>query len=239
MLPKKLHLRIYSEYMENWGRLQSLIEEVVHVEKYTKLIHSILKDNRHYIISDSNTDNEKLEYLKNLLLPYKIKIEILEETSKKYGWIKGKCNKENITIYAGNDIKDFFDNAEIYQECRRVLLSLISHELVHRGQYYIRKADFLHFYAFETNMDKKYYSNPQEIMAYAWMGIENMRANGYLDDQILTKIKNDNVYPAEMGFAYLYISDIKEADLNTYHKFLKYMYMYLKNPVKYYLKIEV
>ena len=233
-----LKQRVFNEYFQYFSRIQLLTEEVIHVEKYTELLYHLLTDSQEKILNGT-LDIDKLQIIKDILLPYKIEIEVTDDYAPNGGIIKGKCNKENITIYAGDTIFNFLQNKEKLKICIRVMVNLISHELVHRGQYYLRKSDFISFYAYENNIDKKYYSDPQEIMAYAWMGIENMRSHNISDETILKKIQTDTIYAAEIGFAHIYISDLKELDIKAYNQFLKYMYMYLKNPVKYDLKIKI
>lgn len=225
-------------YLSRFDRVSSLCEAVIHVDKYVDVLKSILYQNRNLIFNQTEEDN-KLNILNDIFKPYKIVFHVEDNIGKNYGLIKGICNKENIKIIVGFNIYDYLVDSPIFKIFGQKLLNLIGHELVHRGQYYIRKADFIYFYAYEKDTEKNYFSNPQEIMAYAWMGIENMRSHGYTDIQILNKIKSNNVSAAEIGFSHIYLSELRELDIKAYKRFLKYMYQYLKDPIKYDLKIVI
>jgi hypothetical protein len=234
----KRYKLFFNIYAQDYGRLQSLSEAVIHVDKYINMLNIYLNQNKFKIFNEGS-EEDKLRILNNLFLPYKIQFIVKDEFGKNYSLIRGLCNKENITIFVGFNIFDYLQDSPVFKVFSQKLLNLIGHELVHRGQYYVRKADFIHFYAYETNIDSNYFSNPQEIMAYAWMAIENMRSHGYNNDQILSKVKINNVSAAEIGFSHIYLSELKELDEKTYKRFLKYMYQYLINPIKYDLKIAV
>lgn len=226
----------FNKYFSKFDRITSLCEAVIHVDKYINILKDIINQNRD-IIYNQDVEEDKLKILNHIFKPYKISFYLEDSFSKNYGLIKGVCNKENIKIIVGFNIYDYLIDSPIFVTFTQKLLTIIGHELVHRGQYYIRKADFIHFYAYEQNQEKNYYSHPQEIMAYAWMGIENMRSHGYSDKQILSKVKSNNISSAEIGFSHIYISELKELDVKAYKRFIKYMYKYLKDPIKYDLKI--
>ena len=225
-------------YAQEYGRLQELSESVIHVDKYVSMLSEYINQNKNIIFNEPS-ENNKLDILNKLFESYKIHLNLIDEFGKNYGIIKGSCNKENIVITIGYNIFDYLIDSPIFKIFMQKLLNLIGHELVHRGQYYLRKADYIYFYAYESNVDKNYFSNPQEIMAYAWMGIENMRSHGYTNNQILDKIKGNNVSPAEIGFSHIYLSELKELDESAYKRFLKYMYEYIIDPIKYDLKINI
>jgi hypothetical protein len=238
MLNKKQFGVAMTQYLSKFDRVTNLCEATIHVDKYVNMLSNYLHDNRQILFDEENEDN-KIDLLNSLFKPYKIQFKLQDESGKNYGLIKGICNKENITILVGFNIFEYLIDSPLFKVFRQKLLNLIGHELVHRGQYYIRQADFIYFYAYENNIEKGYFSNPQEIMAYAWMGIENMRSHGYNNNQILSKVKNNNVSAAEMGFSHIYLSELKELDIKAYKRFLKYMYQYLVDPIKYDLKIKV
>lgn len=228
----------FYKYSQNYNRLYSLSEAVIHVDKYINILSSLFKENNENIFK-LNTVEERFDYINSILFPYKIKLIIDETNYVNTGLIKGSNKKENITITTSFNVYDHLDNEEIFYIFKRRLLSLIGHELIHRGQYYLRISDFINFYAYEERSDNDYYKHTEEIMAYAWMGIENMRFHGYSDFQILDKVKNNNVLAAEMGVAHIYLSDLKDLDYSSFKRFIKYMYEYLKDPIKHDLKVEL
>jgi hypothetical protein len=238
VLNKKEYTKYMSEYMSRFDKEISLSESVIHVNKYINILQNIIKQEQNNIFNFEE-DEERFEYFKKIFITYKIKFETRNDFING-GTREGRSYKENIFIFVGYNILDYFENDVQFNLFKKRLLLVIGHELVHRGRYYARTSDFINFYAYED--DKKelqYYKNPEEIMAYAWMGIENMRYNGYNDTKILQKIKDQNVSPAEMGVSHIYISDLKEKDYSSYKRFLKYMYQYLMDPIKYNLKIMV
>lgn len=238
MIPKKILISYYNDYLRHHqDRITRLCESVIHVDKYVENLNNILIQNKNNII-DSELDEEKIILINELFKPFKIKISVEDGYGKSNGLIRGACYRENITIFVGYNIYEYLYMPESFKKFRQKLMNLIGHELVHRGQFYLRKSDFMKFYSFENNRDKSYFSDPQEIMAYAWMGIENMRSHGYDDKQILQKVKSNNVSAAEIGFSHIYISDVKELDMRAYKQFVKYMYNYLVDPIKHNLKIE-
>jgi hypothetical protein len=238
MLNKKEYDRCMSRYISKFERVTNLFESVIHIDKYIHILQDLIRQEQSTIFNFEELE-DRFNHFKSIFIPYKIKFENTN-IFLSGGVKKAKSYKENITVYVGENVLDFFDNEISFNLFRKRLIPLIGHELIHRGQYYIRTADFINFYVFEDEIeDPNYYKYPEEIMAYAWMAIENMRHHGYPDNKIIARINSDNIGPAEMGISYLYISTIKEKNEKVYKRFLKYMYQYLNDPIKYDLKIKV
>lgn len=251
MMDKKrtVYDKYLGEYMHEHGRHYELMEAVISVRKYVIVLDGVLQDNKEKIISfydiysDEDYDVETknaLDFFNNIFKLYKIKFELSKKPSTSSGILSGKTYYEDITIYFGFDFINYLYK-ENFNEFRIKLLTLFGHELIHRGQYYLRTADFINFYAYESEEkdSSEYYKRPSEVMAYAWMGLENMRFNGLSDERILQKIKKGDILYAEIGAAFLYIDKMKQLDISTYKRFIKYIYDYLKNPIKHELKILV
>jgi hypothetical protein len=224
-------------YLNTGNRhLKVLDEAVIHVKKYLDVI-TILLDNEKSTIIKTQSLEDKIKLLNTIFLRYKIQFDLIDSDDRKYGIVKGSCYKENITIYFNELVFDPLDDSHIFDFFKKELLALLGHELVHRGQYYVRQGDFLNFIRFEKPEENNY-TQKQEIMAYAYMGIENMRYKGFADQQIIQKIQSGNVSHMESGIINVYISDIKDKDEKAYKKFIKYVIEYLVDPIRYELKVE-
>lgn len=227
----------FNKYLDNYGRWNGLFREsVVHVSKYLTVLKNILNNEKKIIIKIDDFI-KKIKFINNCLKTYKIKFEYLDENSRDYGIIRGNCYKDKIIIFINDEFEEALSDSYIFSLMMKSLMPLIGHELVHRGQYYVRKGDFINFVRFEKPEETNY-EHKQEIMAYALMAIENMRYNGFSDDEIFSKISKGNISGMESGIIKLYISDIKEKNEKVYKKFIKYVIEYLVDPIKYELKVN-
>lgn len=234
---KRYKTLFLNEYLNAGVRhLKILDEAVIHVKKYLDILKILLDNEKRNIINIPNLV-DKIDYLNKIFKRYKIKFEVIEGQDRFYGIIKGNCYKDEITILFNDLVFDALDDSHIFNLFKKELMPLIGHELVHRGQYFVRQGDFLNFIRFEKPEENNY-TEKQEIMAYAYMGIENMRYKGFTDQEILNKIKNDNVSHMESGIINVYLSDIKEKNYKVYKKFLKYITEYLIDPVRCELKVN-
>lgn len=239
-ITKKQRTKLLFEYMKEYGRFENLFEAVIHVDKYLNVIEDVFLSNRKKITSIA--DKNKIKLLNDLFYSFKISFELINEPVSNYGVVRAVNSKEHIKVFLNHEVFTFMIDS-FYREWLKTLLPLIGHELVHRGQFFIRKNDFVNFYGFENNgklsIDTIEATNTQEIMAYALMGIENLRFKGFSDEQILNKVKNYNEKEMESGIMILYLSDMKKYNFEVYKKFCKYVYGYLKNPIVYDLKILI
>jgi hypothetical protein len=102
------------------------------------------------------------------------------------------------------------------------------------------KGDKLNFYNFDGHdiVNLGYLQNPRECMAYAYMYIESLRYAGYTNKDILGMIKSGNMRSTRSLYIDFYLKDMKLQDIKTYKRFIKYIYMYLENPIIYNLKLN-
>ena len=229
---RNLHLWLNETY-----RFQ---ESVIHVENYLHLIKDEL-----------NQIERELLFFKGGVLQlfnekfYTYKIQFVEADRPKpseHGILEGKINRENIVVYI--DDQFFFytekENLDVFKYLVKDLCVLLSHELVHRGQYYVRQGDKLNFFNFDGNtdiVDLEYMRNPQEVMAYAYMYIESLRYSNFTNDDIIRMLKTGNFARSQSLHISFYINEMKRASLKTYQLFRKYIYNYLVDPVRYDLKV--
>lgn len=158
-------------------------------------------------------------------------------------------SSKKIIVDCNSFFKDNFYNES--QELIQLFYELISHELVHRGQFIVfnmnktaqhidklkRKKERLEFLSKTISREeylkiekKMYFSDSHEIMAYSNMALEELRFAGYTDTEILNIIKtmknvgNDS-YVLELYYEIFDKTD--EAEYKVLKKFLKYIYEYI------------
>jgi len=229
--------RKFDLYYHQLGRIQ---EAVVHVDKYLNILKDKLSELKREL---KFFRGDALQLFNEKFYGYKIKFVVIDSPNSNRGLVKGNCNKDNIIIYVTDDFymhtsKDFLDVFNVFTQ---ELLLLLSHELVHRGQYYIRSGDKLNFYNFDGNIsggvDIEYLKNPQEIMAYALMYIESLRYSGFQNEDILKMLQSGNFARSQSLHITFYLNDMKTHNKNAFLKFRKYIYQYIADPIRYDLKI--
>lgn len=243
---KDIRIKRYSRYLENYGRSSyPIYEAVIHVDKYLNILKDLFRHNRNNLLDYDEFEN-KIKKLNLIFKSYKIEFVLKEESGNNYGIVKGVFRKEYIYVYVGYNFENALENEINYNTMLKNLFPLLAHELVHRGQWYKSKNDFLNFYAFENEEEikKMDLTNKWEIMAYALMTIESFRYAGYSDDKILnifqSELRNNGKVPFFISKAMdLYVNDIRELNFEVYKRFLKYIYDYLKNPIQNDLKVEI
>jgi hypothetical protein len=126
-----------------------------------------------------------------------------------------------------------------YEDFINQVLSILGHELIHRVQSLRIKYNKIRekvFKGFTPRKEvladwKKYFSNKQELMSYAWQIVNNFRMHGITDNfvkKILTNINSQSNIKYELGGKiledYHSIFTIEEEPLKLLYK---YMYQYL------------
>ena len=229
--------RKFDIYYHQLGRFQ---EAVVHVEKYLNILRDELLELRREL---KFFKGDSLQLFNEKFYGYKIKFVIIDSPSSNRGLVKGNSNKDNIIIYVTDDFYMYtsLDFLDVFNVFMQELLLLFSHELVHRGQYYIRSGDKLNFYNFDGDIngdvDIEYLKNPQEIMAYALMYIESLRYSGFKNEDILKMLQSGNFARSQSLHITFYLNDMKNHNRDAFLKFRKYIYQYIVDPVRYDLKI--
>jgi hypothetical protein len=185
---------------------------------------------------------EIINFLDDFFKSYNIVFEVMEDRGKN-GIVKGRCKRDlKIIIFCTEDFNIYFENKYKFSRFLDQCIFVLSHELVHRGQY-IQVYKHLHINKTNNgkdidinNVDIKHYSNVDEIMAYANLIIEELRFNGYNNEEILKGIKNDEFGIENSEFLELYRINFKN-NKKIIDRLYKNIYMYLKHPVKIKLKI--
>ena len=109
---------------------------------------------------------------------------------------------------------------------------LIKHELTHRGQFLLKKVNKLNMEKERRTEEsfKSYLSNKQEIMAYANQAIEELRFEGFTDNEIIIMLKSYNFGSSGSTAIKHYVTTFKKdnsKDLKILKQLYKYMYEYL------------
>jgi hypothetical protein len=116
-----------------------------------------------------------------------------------------------------------------------VLVSILKHEDIHRQQIE-RMGDSKYYIVRDPNDRKKYFSDPNEIMAFAYSIIEDLKNDGFSRDEILNKLKDGDL-SFSMGrmmtggrssFHPIYFDYVENLEKNSkeFKKLQKYMYLY-------------
>jgi len=230
------------DYMHQYGRIESLKEAVIHVNRYLDILRDELNQIERIIKVSKNLDT--LQLFNETFSKYKINFELRDDNSNnKSAFIKGEISKAHITILVNNNFYDYTskDYLDVFNEFKKECLLLFGHELVHRGQYCVRKGDMINFHNFDGDKepDINYLSNPQEMMAYAWMYIESLHYAGYKNNEIFNMVKTGNLKKVWSLHIDFYLSDMKQLNLKVFKRFLRYIYEYLEDPIVYNLKVVI
>jgi hypothetical protein len=233
----KRYKRKFDIYYHQLGRFN---ETVVHVSKYLDILKDELKALKRELIVYKG---DSLQLFNEKFYGYKIQFALYDQYSGTKGLIKGETNRDNIVIKVNEDFYFYTskENLNVFNLFTEQLLLLLSHELVHRGQYYIRAGDKLNFYNFDGDLDGQinieYLKNPQEVMAYALMYIESLRYSGFTNNDIMEMLRSGNFVKSQSLHIDFYINKMREHNRDAFLKFRKYILQYINDPVRYDLKV--
>lgn len=217
-------------------------EAVIHVEKYLNILRDELKQLHRDLITFKG---DTLQLFNERFYTYKIQFSLIDSFEGSSSVVEGRVNRDNITILVNEDFYFYTskENLDVFNQFEKDLCILFSHELVHRGQYYVRAGDKINFYNFEgyslEKVDPEYLKNPREAMAYAMMYIESLRYSGYKNEHILSILKTGNFARSQSLHINFYINEMKTYNRNAFLQFRKYIYQYMVDPVRYDLKLLV
>lgn len=232
-----------------------MFEAVIHTKKYAKLLQNkFLYIAKHIDKSKFSTTISLLRYLDSEFETYNIlfKFDSIEPQEEAHlcGITEMVTEGKNKTIivfcnnaFKGNLLKA--DNT-LFQS----FYELISHELVHRGQYLLRsykisykimqkilkdKSDIENNSSLsdeqkETLKTRKYLSNRYELMSYANQIVEELRFNGFDNKKIIDICKSLEL-PSEYSNGASMYDDFfdkdEKKDLLILKQLFKYMYQYI------------
>lgn len=212
-----------------------ILEGIIRPNKYTNEISAIVKRNSNLLSQNDNENN--IIFLLNSLLYNKYKIHFIydENSNRNLPISIAAYNYKNNDIEVGitdtllNNTKD---NGILKQLFEQIEL-IIGHEIIHRlqfGQNKIKK--LMNKYNVENiddlNQVRKYLSDKDEIMAYAWQIVEFFKVHDYSKEKIKTLLQSNHLdnekYQYEPLYYYHKVFTINDTPLKLLYK---YMYSYL------------
>lgn len=151
-------------------------------------------------------------------------------------WFMIMNKKTNlINIVVDDDFHDDFHNCMVMLLRFPVLVSILKHEDIHRQQIE-RMGDSKYYIVKDPNDKKEYLSDPNEIMAFAYSIIEDLKNDNFTRDEILNKLREGDL-SFSMGrmmtggrssFHPIYFDYVENLEKNSkeFKKLQKYMYLY-------------
>jgi len=230
-------------------KLTKILEGVINVDNTLRFIKSDLLKLKSKLIGHNYGNLEIESILNKALAKYSIEFDngmssqgsSDDDASSVYLLNASTYDNGLIKIEYEDEFYQIFDDSEKWDLFIKVVTRMLSHELVHIGQFgKIRKKnksykyfDILSKMRVAPEDTVKYLSNKMELMAFAREAVEQFRDIGYDDNQILNRIKHpfqEGIYPdrAESNVFWTYTEWFEPND-NALKKFLSYMYMYLKS----------
>ena len=211
-----------------------IFEGIIRPNSYIEEMLNSLKSNVGFLAS---VDKQHLSFFLNSLFYIKYKIHFNNDTDSSRGVPISKAAHNyrtniievNITDILLNNLQDekilnhFVEQFEI----------IVGHEILHRLQYGKNKIkNFMNKYNVEDvndlNQVRRYLSDKEEIMAYAWQIVEFFKIHDYKREKIKNLLKNNELenekYQYEPLYYYHKVFKINDAPLRLLYK---YMYMYL------------
>ena len=190
-----------------WGpTYKPLFEAVIRSDRYVSIVINEFRK----LLQENNGKKFRFVYdaclfLTNTFSKYNFEFIEKYDTDNNYqsGIDKGATTPGNLKIifFCNASLGDLFTNKELQKRFLIDFDEILGHELIHRGQFLNVQGNKLRAEIFKLkpddsmgndyNKEMHYYSRKGEIMAYAWMIIEELRFNGYTTDKILNIIKNN------------------------------------------------
>ena len=194
-------------------------------------IFQLLIKNKKDIFSKKNKDQKLCSQLSQILAKYKISFKY-DALAKNTIFITGGIYVQtNDTIYltCSSRINSINETEKHFYDFLDSFKPGIGHELLHRMQLIQRKHHILFGGTIDKNDLIKQLSSNQEIMAYAWQAVEELRNRFGNDKEILEHIKKyDLMFFRHSTVLSTYYS-LFEKDDPILKKFYKYMYLYLED----------
>jgi hypothetical protein len=213
-----------------------LNEAVFRPDNYATELYNIMVD----IIGANKNSDLKYDYQICKLLTDKYSkyniVFIAEGTYYNNGYFSGINEMQSgektllIKVLCSLSISNLFKDTELKREFLKEFKQLISHELVHRGQFisFNRNKiqnELIQFSKHKT--DLAYYSLKHEIMAYACLIVEELRFQDLEDSDILLFIKNRENFKRYESKTYDLYKEFY-GNSNVFERLLKYIYEYIK-----------
>jgi len=223
-------MRRYVQLFQNDVYSADLLEAVFIPKKEVIAILELLNKNKSIIFKQKLQDYELCKYLSSILKSYKILFtyEKLEDDEENNFFLKGSYNhiSDIISIPCLSKI-NYISEDNYFNLFLKTFQLLIGHELVHRMEYIQRALEKLSNKIGKDKDPKKYLSDPDEIMAYAWQTVEELRYRFGDDQEILNLIKSDSPIKYRVSYALTIYKTNFSLDEKLLKLFYKYVYMYL------------
>lgn len=223
-------MRKYRRIFEALHYFSNLNEAVIHTEKYQEVLEEALFSVFDYPLINKSSD-EIIKKLNSVFSSYNILFKIVNEEGRN-GIVRGKSIEHSIIIFVTEDFNKYFKDRKFFARFLNTCGLVFAHELVHRGQY-LQNVERVHLNKNVSLIpeDLKYYRNKHELMAFANMIIEELRFNGYTNEMILKGLQNNSLNKYGSGFLIFY-QETFEDEPQILKLLYKYIYMYLKEPIK-------
>ena len=207
-----------------------LLEAVLIPKQEVFEIIQLLIKNKKEIFVNKNKEEKLCYQLDKILQKYKISFSYDNNNRKDVFIPKGFHEQTNNFIYmiCSSRIDLINENDKYFYDFLDEFKVLIGHELVHRMQFIQRNHKIVLNSSDQENI-KEQLSGNQEIMAYAWQAVEELRYRFGNDKEILEHIKKyDLMFFRHSAILSAYYS-LFEKDDSILKKFYKDMYLYLES----------
>lgn len=158
-------------------------------------------------------EKEKLVAPKNLMLMGGIKFALYNTN----------IDKINVVVVPRMFL-DYINSNENKKDFYNFLKLILRHESIHLQQVNKMGKDRYVLDASPTDNPKKYWASQTEIMAYAQSLIDDLHNNGYDNSEIENFLRKEKNIKSWIHNVYKQVLDDGQ-----YKKFMKYVYLYLKN----------
>jgi hypothetical protein len=221
-------MKIYTQLFEGGAYSSDLLEAVFVPKKEVEAILTILKNYKRVLLDSNLQDYDLCKYLSNLLKNYKI-LFVYENTDDENNFFsKGKYNhiSDIISIPCLSKINYIVKDDNFFTLFLKTFQPLIGHELVHRMEYIQRALENLSNKR-DNDKIKKYLSDHDEIMSYAWQSVEELRYRFGEDQEILKLVKSDSPIKYRVSYALTIYKVNFSLDDKVTKLLYKYIYLYL------------
>ena len=206
-----------------------LLEAVLIPKQEVSEIIQLLVKNKKELSVDKNKEEKFCYQLDDILKKYKISFSYDDSLRNDVFFPRGFHEQRNNIIYfiCSSRISLINENDKYFYDFLDGFKLLIGHELVHRMQFIQRSHKIILNNSNQEDI-KEQLSGNQEIMAYAWQAVEELRYRFGNDKEILEHIKKyDLMFFRHSTILSAYYS-LFEKDDPILKKFYKDMYLYLE-----------
>lgn len=202
-----------------------IFEAIVIPKNILNILKDIFYSNKKNIMQTSVLNQSLIQYLNNIYKNHKIQFIKINETSEGSTVLKSFYDiKTNIiTLYLTKDSNEYLlQDFDKYWDSFKLMLG---HECIHRMQYLRQKVNKNYFPSMEKEI--KYYSNKQEIMAFAWQAIFLYLCYGKTKEEMKKAVTNKEDRNNYFNYVVNKYNELFSFDSNIMKIFKKYCYEYI------------